>query len=205
MELGPAQEGPRCPAAWRQRLRPRCLLLVLAPWRLPPPASPVPWSPPGSLGCTALSLSPRQMPAAGSGRPVPWRGHPLTGDLLAFLLLRLLGAGLGTSRESGSYLLCICVFIERWRNTPKCSSIATLKIKACNQNRGWLRPLLPRAGPAGCGVWAWRPAHLWEPLGASCPCGVRVQDACCGPADRRLDLGQGSPLGVSVSGMEKGV
>lgn len=204
MELGPVQEGPRCPAAWRQRLRPRCLLLVLAPGVCRPCFSGALVAP-GSPGCTALSLSPRQMPAAGSGRPVPWRGHPLTGDPLAFLLLRLLGAGLGTSRESGSYLLCICVFIERWRNNPKCSSIATLKIKACNQNRGWLRPLLPRACPAGCGVWAWCPAHLWEPLGASCPRGVRVQDACCGPADRRLDLGQGSPLGVSVSGMEKGV
>ena len=62
----------------------------------------------------------------------------------------------------------------------------------------------PPVCPSGCGVWTWCPAHLWEPLGASCPRGVRVQDACCGPADRRLELGQGSPLGVSVSGMEKG-
>lgn len=58
-------------------------------------------------------------------------------------------------------------------------------------------PGAPCASLAGCG--------LQEPLGASCPRAVRVQDAHCGPADRHLELGQGSPLGVSVSGMEKGV
>lgn len=44
---------------------------------------------PGLRG-TALLLSPRRVPAAGSGRPVPGVAS-LTGDLPAFLLLRSLG------------------------------------------------------------------------------------------------------------------
>lgn len=113
------QEGPRGPARVARRpLGCRC-------WRWPSgcPLLVLLRRSPSGLRGTALLLSPRRVPAAGSD-VLSRRGLLWTGDLPAFLLLRLLGA-LGTSRARlGSCLLCIYAFMERWRDTPRCSSIA---------------------------------------------------------------------------------
>ena len=108
----------RCRTTWRQFRLPS-LPAASASWLPPGPPSlrlSLLWLllplVPGALGGAQFCLwSPRaDVLAAGLGASrAGCPGEPST-------LLRLLGAGLGRSRVLGSYLMCFCVFIERWKN-----------------------------------------------------------------------------------------